>query len=161
MSIGCPECKNGKSCGNFHVYAIKLRPAVLEKEPSFPFEGELGPGSKIFYVGITTHTVECEYKQQVAKRNRYRKNFTCQCFTGEPVLRKLEKPGMYVNKYRSELDPWVFQHLNPVVKVVESPVQDMTNASRQILREKAEEAEASLVGELRSEGHAVHYDQNP
>ena len=160
MSIGCPECKDGKSCGNWHVYAIELRPSVLEKESGFPFEGDLGPGCKIFYVGITTHTVECRYKQHVAKRNRYRKNFTCQCFTDEPVLRKLKKPGRFVNKYRKRpgLNPWYFQHLNPVVRVVEASVQDMTNASRQILREQAEEAEASLAEELRAEGHAVHYN---
>jgi len=72
MSVGCSECRGTRSCENWHVYAIELRYAVLENEPSFPFDGQLGAGCKVFYVGITTHTTECRYNQHVAKRSRSR-----------------------------------------------------------------------------------------
>ena len=156
MSIGCSECKDKRSCGNWHVYAIELRYTVLEKEPSFPFEGKLDSGCKIFYVGITTHTTECRYNQHVAKRNRSRSKFTCPCFTDEPELRKLKRPGRYVNKYRKVggLSPFYFAHLNPVSRTDGETRQGMRTAEKKI----AEEAEGALAKELREEGHAVHYN---
>lgn len=156
MSQGCSQCSGKKSCGNWHVYAIELRPIVLEKESSFPFEGKLKNNCKIFYVGITTHTVECRYNQHVAKRNKYRKNYTCHCFTEEKKLRKLKKPGRYVNEYRKQggLSPFYFHHLNPVTKKSELNFKGMASQ----LKEEAEEAERSLAEELRSEGHAVHFN---
>jgi hypothetical protein len=156
MSVGCSECRGKRSCDNWHVYAIELRQVVLEKEPGFPFEGTLGRGKKIFYVGITKHTAECRYNQHVAKRNRNRSRFTCPCFTEEPELRDLKKPGKYVNEYRKKggLSPFYFSHLNPVVRTDGEAYKGMMEE----LEEDAKDAEEELAEELRAEGHAVHFN---
>ena len=156
MSVGCIECHGKRSCGNWHVYAIELRHVVLEQEASFPFEGGLGSGGKVFYVGVTKHTPECRYNQHVARRNRSRTQFTCACFTDEPVLRPLKKPGRYVNKYRKSggLSPFYFAHLNPVSRIDGDTRPGMMDEARRV----AERAEVSLAEELRAEGHAVHYN---
>jgi len=156
MSKGCSECRGKRSCGNWHAYAIELRHVVLENETSFPFEGALGSGCKIFYVGITTHTAECRYNQHVARRNRNRSKFTCPCFTDEPELRALKRPGKYVNKYRQSggLSPFYFAHLNPVSRTDGETRKGMLEEAKKI----AEQAEAALAEELRDEGHAVHYN---
>ena len=156
MSIGCSECRGERSCGNWHVYAIELRHVVLENEPSFPFEGQLSSGGKVFYVGVSRHTPECRYKQHVARRNRHRTQFSCSCFTDEPVLRPLKKPGKFVNQYRKKggLSPYYFAHLNPVSRTDGETRPGMMDDAKQI----AELAEATLANELREDGHAVHYN---
>jgi len=61
-----------------------------------------------------------------------------------------------VNKYRVKggLSPYYFHHLNPIVIISDESYKGMGDYSRK----EAEKAEKSLAEELRSEGHAVHYN---
>ena len=100
MTKDCSECTETRSCDNYHVYVIELKKKVLKLEPSFPFEGELARGKRVYYVGMTKHRPFCRYTQHVGKRSKSRKNFVCSCFTDEPVLRRRKKAGKYVNEYK-------------------------------------------------------------
>ena len=156
MAEGCTVCNGKRSCDNWHVYAIELRHTVLENEASFPFEGPLGSGCKVFYVGITRHTPVCRYNQHVAKRKRTRTNYTCPCFTDEPELRPLKRPGKFVNRYRMKggLAPYYFEHHNPIVRT-----EGETRAGMLVeLKAQAQLLETELAEALREEGHAVHYN---
>jgi len=121
MSEHCPDCADGKACGNFHVYVIELRRSVLGHESNFPFEGDLDEGKNVYYVGQTKHSVECRYKQHVAPRhNLSRTGFCCNCFTEDAILRpftNFNAPGKYVNIYHKKggLRPECHYDENPAV----------------------------------------------
>ena len=60
MTKDCSECTETRSCDNYHVYVIELKKNVLKLEPSFPFEGELARGKRVYYVPTvaTRNTLE-------------------------------------------------------------------------------------------------------
>ena len=156
MSSDCPECTETRSCDNYHVYVIELKKKALKLEPSFPFEGELASGKRVYYVGMTKHRPYCRYTQHVGKRSKSRKNFVCSCFTDEPVLRRREKPGKYV-EYKKKglaLRPKLYSHLNPTVRT-DVPNRKGIAKKLEIL---AGEEEGKLAESLRTDGHAVHYN---
>ena len=156
MTTYCPECTETRSCGNYHVYVIELKKSVLEREPSFPFEGDLARRKRVYYVGMTKHRPYCRYTQHVGKRTKSRKNFDCTCFTEETVRRKKKKAGEFVNKYskRSGLRQKLFAHLNPTVR---TDVPKRKGIAIE-LEELAKDAERQLAETLRADGHAVHYN---
>ena len=156
MSSDCPECTETRSCGNYHVYVIELKKKVLKLKSSFPFEGELARGKRVYYVGMTKHRPYCRYTQHVGKRSKSRKNFVCSCFTDEPVLRRRKKPGKYV-EYKKKglaLRRKLYSHLNPTVR---TDVPNRKGIAKE-LEVLAEEAERKLAEFLRADGHAVHYN---
>ena len=156
MSSDCPECTETRSCDNYHVYVIELKKKALKLEPSFPFEGELASGKRVYYVGMTKHRPYCRYTQHVGKRSKSRKNFVCSCFTDEPVLRRRKKPGKYV-EYKKKglaLRPKLYSHLNPTVR---TDVPKRKGIAKE-LEVRAKEAEEELAEDLRADGHAVHYN---
>tara|TARA_B100000287_G_C20472542_1_gene717844 strand:+ start:255 stop:725 length:471 start_codon:yes stop_codon:yes gene_type:complete len=153
LSKGCSKCKNGRSCNNYHLYAIELKKKAI-KEPGFPFEGELERGKKVYYVGWTKHTIECRYKQHVRRRSKSSKRFNCGCFN-EHKLRDLGKPGKYTNHHKKGgLRPKLTHHRNPAVEVPEKGPKGYL----QTYKEMADIAEEKFAEELRSEGHAVHFN---
>ncbi len=160
MSEHCPDCTDRKACGNYHVYVIELKKNVLKLEPSFPFEGELARGKRVYYVGQTKHSVECRYKQHVAPRHKKsRTGFNCNCFTEDIVLmpfRPQNAPGEYVNEHHKKggLRPEWHYDENPAVdnKIETYP------GMMEDLRVRAEEEEEDLALDLRAKGHAVHYN---
>ena len=157
MSSDCPECTETRSCDNYHVYVIELKKKVLKLESSFPFEGELARGKRVYYVGMTKHRPFCRYTQHVGKRSKSRKNFVCTCFTDEPVLRRRKKAGNYVNEYKKKglaLRPKLYSHLNPTVR---TDVVNRKGIAKE-LEVLAGEEEEKLAKSLRGDGHAVHYN---
>ena len=160
MTKDCSECTETSPCNNYHVYVIELKKKVLDKEPSFPFEGDLPRGKRVYYVGQTSHSVKCRYKQHVAPRKKKsRKGFLCNCFTDEPELkpfRPQNAPGKFVNEYhkRGGLRPKLYHDKNPAVRKPEENYRGMMKE----ISEKIEQAEEDLALELRSRGHAVHYN---
>ena len=157
MSSDCPECTETRSCDNYHVYVIELKKKVLKLESSFPFEGELARGKRVYYVGMTKHRPFCRYTQHVGKRSKSRKNFVCSCFTDEPVLRRRKKAGKYVNEYKKKglaLRPKLYSHLNPTVR---TDVVNRKGIAKE-LEVLAGEEEEKLAKSLRADGHAVHYN---
>ena len=159
MSNHCPDCAETGSCGNGHVYVIELKKKVLEKEPGFPFEGELPRGKRVYYVGETSHSPECRYKQHVADREKKsRKGYMCNCFSDEPEKREFKPsngPGKYVFEYHKKggLRPELYRDKNPADRKPEENYRGMMKD----LKEKRVGAEEDLALELRSMGHAVHY----
>ena len=159
MSSDCPECTETRACGNYHVYVIELKKNVLKLESSFPFEGELARGKRVYYVGMTKHRPYCRYTQHVGKRTKSRKNFDCTCFTEETVRRLKKKGGRYVRekRYRKKglgLRPKLYSHLNPTVR---TDVPRRKNIAIE-LENLAKDAERELAESLRADGHAVHYN---
>jgi len=160
MSKHCPDCTETSPCGNSHVYVIELKKKVLDKKPGFPFEGELTRGKRVYYVGQTSHSVECRYKQHVAPRkNKSRKGFYCNCFTEETVFREFKhknSAGNYVNEYHKKggLRPKLYHEKNPAVRKPEDNYPGMMKD----ISDKIVQAEEDLALELRSMGHAVHYN---
>ncbi len=155
----CSQCTPEAACGNFHVYVIELRRRVLRREPSFPFDGPLPPGAKVYYVGETSHRVECRYKQHVGARDsRARKHFMCDCFTEAPKKRPFtphNKPGKFVAKHAKKggLRPKIFGAQNPVTT---QPAKAYAGMQEE-LKAASRAAEAALAEQLRAAGHAVHY----
>ena len=157
MTEDCSECTETRSCDNYHVYVIELKKKVLKLEPSFPFEGELARGKRVYYVGMTKHRPYCRYTQHVGKRTKSRKNFDCTCFTDEVVRRQKKRPGKFVNKYNKKgmsLRPKLYSHLNPTVR---TDVPKRKGIAKE-LEVRAKEAEEELAENLRADGHAVHYN---
>ena len=158
MGKHCPDCTETSSCENYHVYVIELRKKVLKKEPSFPFEGDLPRGKRVYYVGETSHSPECRYKQHVADREKKsRKGFMCKCFTDEPKFRPFKSansPGKYVKKYHKKggLRPELYSDENPATRK-----QGNYSGMMKDLKDKSVEKEEELALKLRSKGHAVHY----
>jgi hypothetical protein len=148
MNKYCPSCGEKKACGQHHIYAIELKPEVLE-DPGFRklagvednFEGQC------FYVGQTFHQVTCRYGQHKARKARRRRKgstFSCTCKTGlveEEPFTKYNKGNTFVRKYSIGLRPEFFRDKNPVYGG----------------KEAAERAEMDLAEELRSKGFAVHF----
>ena len=158
MSKHCLDCTETSFCGNYHVYVIELKKKVLEKEPGFPFEGELPRDKRVYYVGETSHSPECRYKQHVADREKKsRKGFMCNCFTDEPKFRPFKSangPGKYVFEYHKKgcLRPELYRDENPVTKNEGNYPGMMKN-----LKDKSVKKEEELALKLQSMGHAVHY----
>ena len=142
------------------MYVIELRRSVLDDEPGFPFDGILGLDKRVYYVGQTSHSVECRYKQHVAPRNKKsRKGFNCNCYTEDVILRpftKFNAPGEYVNEYHKKggLRPKLHYGENPAVDTKIETYRGMMDD----LEELAEQAEEDLALDLRAEGNAVHYN---
>lgn len=156
MSEHCTECTGTESCKHHHVYVIELNRSALE-EPGFPFKGDLRKGMSVYYVGQTTHRVECRYKQHVKRKSA--KRFMCPCFSENPVPREYKpsnSPGKYVNDHHVNggLRPELYATENPVVR--RDSVKGSGSAKALLIL--AEGKEKSRALELILEGHAVHYN---
>ena len=155
MSEHCNECTGAKSCKHHHVYVIELKRSAL-KEPGFPFKGDLEEGKSVYYVGQTTHRVECRYKQHAKRKSA--KKFRCSCFPPEQLrdYKPSNSPGKYVNEHHRKmgLRPELYATKNPVVR------KDSMkgSGSAKALKKLAEGKEKARALELRLDGHAVHYN---
>lgn len=147
-SKSCRCCGTKKKCGSAHVYAVELKPEVIDDE-KFRIDAGIDQNftGRCFYVGQTRqHRVECRFKQHRAKkrtRGRLGATFDCTCKTGlvQPVkFGKYNRGNRYVRKYAKGLAHELFAHLNPLPKKSEPKV-----------------AEAKLAESLRNQGFAVHY----
>jgi hypothetical protein len=140
MSTYCKNCKQGKPCGNYHIYVIDINSKksvnILEDPTNmakkFREHSQIKPildNASLFnghclYVGITKQTVEARFKQHKDTNNTMMSN-------------------KYVRKYaskqkRSAFKKELFVHLNPLPFTVkeealaESFEQDYANLLRKL-----------------------------
>lgn len=150
MSRGCNLCDGHRSCGNHHLYVIELDIAKCLDDPVFidEFGTEV---REAYYVGRTTHTIECRYNQHSGKK---RGKFSCHCFTDEPELRRKHKRVKYMQHHLpGGLRPDMTAGMNPAVIIT----PDMDGPARKHAKDAADAAELALAESLRKRpGVAVH-----
>ena len=167
----CQTCEEGMGCPNYHVYVIELRREVLVEKPESKSiflhlnTGDLPPEARVFYVGETTHSPECRYRQHIAD-SEARKQFTCNCNmldtnkNHENLRRNFPLPVKkgYVRDYPKELHPPNF-----LGGGFQNPTRENTHpgqsypGSRKAASIDSREAERRLGCYLRSLGHAVYW----
>ena len=137
MSRGCKLCNGKTSCGNWHLYAIELDAEKCRSDKSFV--RKYGDDAiKAYYVGKTTHTIECRYNEHSGRKKG---KFSCHCFTDEPKLRQKKKRARFVEHHLpGGLRPELTVELNPVI-ILEP------NMKKEVREEKATEADR-FEGEL-------------
>jgi hypothetical protein len=157
----CESCEEGKGCENYHAYIIELRRDVLDEKGDFPYEGELPEDKRVFYVGETTHSVECRYFEHTAKRpSDNHHDCTCNLLGTNPNHKSLQRyfphQVKYVKGYEIELFPpniLGLQYQNPTV----APYSYGFPGSRIAEGDASREIERKIGCHLRSLGHAVYW----
>ena len=150
----CSECEEERGCGNYHVYIIELIREVLEDFSRFPYDGDLPPDKKVFYVGYTAHSPECRYFQHTADQPED-KMFECTCFPDKP--KKFKKRVKYIRNKEKRYDVGLLnwkKTLNPIVRV-DGPT---FHGSARQQKQTAMEFEQFLGETLRLAGHAVYWN---
>ena len=141
LSAGCDACNGSRSCGNHHLYVIELDAGKCIRDTSFTkLFGE--DVESAYYVGRTTHTIECRYNQH---SGREKGNFSCSCFTDEPVIREKHKRVRFIQYHlKGGLRPNFSNHLNPAVLITDDMHKEELNQAKDL----ANRAEAKLTEEL-------------
>lgn len=139
----CPKCFGEKRCGHYHLYVIELD-FQLVKNRKFMSKNSLHKNEMdCLYVGVTTHTCECRFKQHQLHAKKQTDGYFCSCFGKEEFkffvrsggrTRGSYYPGVYGMRLRSNL----FYKYNPIKN-----------------KEKAYFMETKLADQLRSQGYAV------
>lgn len=77
----CQKCREGESCGNFHVYALELREEVLERTWFANANKGYKRGKPCLYIGRTKHLPKCRVSQhEHCKTGEWRgKRYMCYC----------------------------------------------------------------------------------
>ena len=159
----CESCDEGKGCENYHAYIIELRRDFLDEEDDFPYEGDLPDDKRVFYVGETTHSVECRYVEHTTERPSDNHHYcTCSVLGTNPnhafIERKFSPGGTYVKGNEIELFPpniLGLQYQNPTVPV--TPRAEAYTGSRLAEGDASREIERKIGCHLRSLGHAVYW----
>ncbi len=142
----CPQCTPESRCGNYHVYVIQLKAAVVGV-PRFK-KANLGMTTQrpCFYVGSTKHKPQCrlnQHKRFFAGHD----SFECPCGSGKKprtrfFLNRGPRGKTRGNRFAGEfglfLKSEIVADLNPLPT-----------------RAKAEALEKQLAEELRDLGHGV------
>jgi len=151
MSQGCKLCDGKRSCRNWHLYAIELDVNKCLDDNSF--RRKYGENAvKVYYVGKTTHTIECRYNEHSGRKKG---KFSCICFSEEPVLRKKKKRARFVQHHLSGgLRPKITVDANPVVMIQ----TELTKEERSDRSNEADSFESALANRLSElEGHYAHW----
>jgi len=151
MSLGCKLCNGKRSCGNWHIYAIELDIDKCLNDSTF--KRKYGEGTiKAYYVGKTTHTIECRYNEHSGKKKG---KFNCHCFSEEPKLRNKKKRARFVQHHLPRgLRPKITVDFNPVV-MLES---ELTGYERSERSNEADSFEGSLAESLSEpDEHYAHW----
>jgi hypothetical protein len=151
MSTGCSQCDDKRSCGNWHLYAIELD--VDKCLNNNLFKRKYGEDAvKAYYVGKTTHTIECRYNEHSGRKKG---KFSCPCFTDEPVLRNKKKQVRFVKHHLpGGLRPEITVDANPVVLLPSKLFKE----ERLKRSAEADVLEGALAEALSNrEGHYAHW----
>lgn len=157
----CESCDEKKGCENYHAYIIELRREVLDEKGNFPYEGVLPDDKRVFYVGETTHSVECRFVEHTTERPSNNLHYcTCNVLGTNPNHKKMQRSwssgGKYVKGYDIGLFPpniLGLQYQNPTVTVTQFGYP----GSRIAEGKKKLEIERKIGCHLRSLGHAVYW----
>ena len=88
----CESCDENKGCENYHAYIIELRREVLDEKGDFPYEGVLPDDKRVFYVGETTHSVECRFVEHTTERPSNNLHYcTCSVLGTNPNHKKMNR----------------------------------------------------------------------
>lgn len=151
MSKGCNLCDGKRSCGNWHLYAIELDTKKCLSDSNFV--NKFGDdATKAYYVGKTTHTIECRYNEHSGRKKG---KFQCSCFSDEPKLREKKKRVRFVKHHLTGgLRPDITLEMNPVVMIEPT----MKGDEREKWASEADRFEGELADRLgEPDGHYAHW----
>ena len=152
LSTGCDACNGSRSCGNHHLYVIELDTDKCLGDASFTklFGVDV---ERAYYVGRTKHTIECRYNQHSGRKKG---NFSCSCFTDEPVIREKHKRVKFIQHHlKGGLRPNLSHHFNPAVLITD----DMQKEELNLAKDAANRAEAKLTEELNDTDGVAAYSK--
>lgn len=142
-SLHCKKCKDTLRCKHYHLYVIELdfqltkNKRFMQKNPHYKWDMDC------LYVGSTSHTCYCRFKQHQLHSKKEERAFLCSC-DGSPKIKKFVRSGghtrgsYYPGVYGIMLRPDLFYRYNPVLK-----------------QESVFEMEEKLAETLRNRGFAV------
>lgn len=83
----CNRCKHGKPCKRRHVYAIELKPTVLQEPKFIEQNPNYAQGKPCVYVGKTSHHPLCRLDMHMnCGRDTWQdSNWTCYCWRSEGI----------------------------------------------------------------------------
>jgi len=131
----CRKCTSTLRCGNYHLYVVELDYELIKNKKFI----KQNPGYKndmdCLYVGSTSHTCQCRFKQHREHAKKRTLGFTCLC-DGKEQFREFLRGGghtrgsYYPGAYGLRLRPDLFMKYNPIMdqnyaKVMEKKLADM------------------------------------
>jgi len=83
----CNRCNPGKPCKRRHVYAIELKPTVLQEPKFIEQNPNYAQGKPCVYVGKTSHHPLCRLDMHMnCGRDTWQdSNWTCYCWRSEGI----------------------------------------------------------------------------
>ena len=142
-SPNCSKCSSLLRCGNYHLYVIELdyqlvrNRKFMSKNPLYKNEMDC------LYVGSTSHTCECRFKQHQLHIKKELNGYTCVC-DGENIFKKFVRSGGHT---RGSYYPGVYgMRLRPDLFCKFNPIKD---------NKKIFAMETKLATDLRLQGYAV------
>jgi hypothetical protein len=139
----CSKCFGTRRCGSYHLYVIELDYQLIYNR-KFMSKNPLHKNDMdCLYVGVTSHTCECRFKQHQIHAKKETDGYFCLCDNKE-IFRNFVRSGghthgsYYPGVYGMRLRPDLFYKYNPIKN-----------------KEKAFAMETKLADKLRSFGFAV------
>ena len=142
MNKCCQKC-GARRCGKYHLYVIELDFELTKNKRFMRKNPHYKKGNDCLYVGSTSHTCECRFKQHQLHAKKQTDGFFCSCDKQEKFREFVRAGGhvrgsYYPGVYGLRLRPDLFSKYNPI------PTQ-----------RRAFFLEDQLAQLLRSQGYAV------
>lgn len=116
----CLKCFTSRGCGNYHLYVIELDFELTKNwkfmKPNIHFRKDMDA----LYVGSTSHSCECRFKQHQLHAKKELDGYCCVC-NGKENYKKFVRAGghtrgnYYAGVYGLRLRPDLFFKYNPIV----------------------------------------------
>jgi len=142
-SAYCKKCKEHEVCGKYHVYVIELDYTLTKNRKFMSRNHQHLYDMDCLYVGSTSHTCYCRFKQHQLHTKKEEDGFICSC-KGKGIFRKFVRSGghtrgsYYPGVYGMMLRPDLFYRYNPISN-----------------QKKALQIEEQLAAFLKKKGYAV------
>lgn len=142
-SLYCSKCSATLRCGNYHLYVIELDYELTKNKKFMKQNPHYKNGMDCLYVGSTSHTCVCRFKQHQLHAKKRELGYTCLC-DGKEKFKEFVRGG---GRTRGSYYPGVYGlRLQPDLFFKYNPVRDQNYATIM---------EAKLADILRFQGYAV------
>lgn len=143
MNTHCRRCSGHLKCGAYHLYVIELDYELTKNKRFMAKNPRYRNGNDCLYVGSTSHTCVCRFKQHQLHAKKNKLGYTCFC-SGHEEFREFVRGG---GKTRGSYYPGVYGlRLRPDLYFPYNPLMDGTYAAAM---------EKQLADQLRLKGYAV------